>query len=353
MTRTTWVSGILAAAVLAAAAWLWLHDGAAGTSPRPSAGGLPPATAKVIRQTLIDTQTEPGTLGYGPETVLSNKLSGTLTRVPAVGATVRRGKAVYRVDDTPVTLLYGSLPAYRALSPGVEGADVEQFERNLRALGYKGFTVDDSYSSQTATAVRAWQDDLGLPETGTVELGRVAYAPSPIRVDAHKANAGDTLQPGTQVLAHTGTTRVVTVELEVSEQRLAAKGAAVSVELPDGKTVKGKIAKTQVVIDTGGDSGGESADPETKIEVTIAISGAKAAFDQASVDVAFTASSRKNVLTVPVTALLALAEGGYGVQAVDGTTTRIVRVRTGLFADGRVEVSGDGLREGMTVGMPS
>ncbi|GAA3618099.1 peptidoglycan-binding protein [Nonomuraea rosea] len=348
-----WLFAGLAAAVLAAAAWLWLGGATAGAPQQTAAGGLPPATTKVTRQTLVDTQTKAGTLGHGPQTVLSSKLAGTLTRVPAVGATVKRGKTVYRVDDTPVMLLYGSLPAYRALSPGVEGTDVEQFERNLRALGYDGFTLDETYSSQTATAVREWQEDLGLPQTGTVELGRVVYTVGPVRVDAHKATAGDALQPGTAVLAVTGTTRVVTVELEVSEQHLATKGATAAIELPDGKTIKGKVAKTQVVIDTGDDGGGETADPETKIEVTITISGKKAAFDQASVDVAFTASSRKNVLTVPVAALLALAEGGYGVQAVDGTATRIVPVRTGLFAGGRVEVTGGGLSEGLTVGMPS
>ncbi|MGN9847402.1 peptidoglycan-binding protein [Nonomuraea sp. H19] len=353
MTPARWVLGTVAAAVLGAAAWLWLDGGTAGAPQRPAAGGLPPATAKVTRQTLVDTQSKAGTLGHGPATVLSSKLAGTLTRMPPVGATIRRGKDVYRVDDTPVTLLYGSLPAYRALSPGVEGADVEQFERNLRALGYEGFTVDKTYSSQTASAVRDWEEDLGLPQTGTVELGRVVYAAGPVRVDAHEAAVGDALQPGTAVLSVTGTSRVVTVELEVSEQRLASKNAAVGVELPNGKSVKGKITKTQVVIDTGGGGAGESEDPETKIEVTIAISGAKASFDQASVDVAFTASSRKNVLTVPVAALLALAEGGYGVQAVDGAATRIVPVSTGLFSGGRVEVSGQGLREGMTVGMPS
>jgi hypothetical protein len=41
------------------------------------------------------------------------------------------------------------------------------------------------------------------------------------------------------------------------------------------------------------------------------------------------------------------------VQVVDGGTSRIVPVQTGLFASGRVEVSGDGLAEGQTVGMPS
>ena len=78
-----------------------------------------------------------------------------------------------------------------------------------------------------------------------------------------------------------------------------------------------------------------------------------AGLDQATVQVDFTASKRENVLTVPVAALLALSEGGYGVQVVEGGKTRIIAVETGLFADGRVEVSGDGLREGMTVGMPS
>jgi hypothetical protein len=58
------------------------------------------------------------------------------------------------------------------------------------------------------------------------------------------------------------------------------------------------------------------------------------------------------VLSVPVAALVALAEGGYGVQVVTGSTTRYVGVQTGLFADGNVEISGDGIAEGVTVGMP-
>ena len=41
------------------------------------------------------------------------------------------------------------------------------------------------------------------------------------------------------------------------------------------------------------------------------------------------------------------------VLASDGrAATRILPVQTGLFASGRVEVSGNGLADGMTVGMP-
>jgi hypothetical protein len=99
----------------------------------------------------------------------------------------------------------------------------------------------------------------------------------------------------------------------------------------------------------------EQEPASTVVEVTIAVDDAKAVsgLDQATVDVAFTASQREDVLTVPVAALLALAEGGYGVQVVDGATTRVVAVETGMFASGRVEVSGDGIAEGTTVGMPA
>ena len=64
-------------------------------------------------------------------------------------------------------------------------------------------------------------------------------------------------------------------------------------------------------------------------------------------------SQAEDVLTVPVGALLALAEGGYGLEIIEGSTSRIIAVQTGLFADGQVEVTGQGLDEGTTVGMPS
>lgn len=315
---------------------------------------LPPATAEVTRQTLIDAETADGELGYSSETTLSSRSAGTVTWLAATGATVKRGGVLYRVDDQDVVLLYGSLPAYRELRPGLEGADVKQFERNLKALGYDGFTVDDEYTSATADAVRDWQEDLGLAETGRVEPGRIAYASTQVRVDARSAAVGDVLQPGADIMTVTGTARVVTVQLDVDDQRLARKGAAVRLTMPGGAEVDGKIIKTETVIDPGSNGGGEE-EPETKIEVTVSVDkpAALAGYDQASVAVEFTAAERKDVLTVPVAALLALAEGGYGVEVVQGASTRIVAVQTGLFADGRVEVTGGGLAEGMTVGVPT
>ncbi|MGH3863759.1 peptidoglycan-binding protein [Actinokineospora sp.] len=312
---------------------------------------LPPKTAKVARQTLVDAQTESGELGFGEATTLVGKLDGTVTALPATATTLERGQALCHLDNTPVVLLYGSLPAYRTLESGVEGADVRQFEENLAALGYRGFTVDDTYSAATVTAVKKWQDNLGLTATGTVEHGRIVYAPGAIRVHAHKAALGEVLKPGAALLTYSGTSRVVTVELDTSDQRLAVKDAPVTVKLPEGAPVPGKITQVETVIKP---AEGQSA-ASTKIEVTVKVDDEStlAGLDQAAMEVGFAAARRENVLTVPVAALLALAEGGYGVQVVDGATTRTVAVKTGLFAAGRVEVSGDGISDGTTVGMPS
>ena len=63
-------------------------------------------------------------------------------------------------------------------------------------------------------------------------------------------------------------------------------------------------------------------------------------------------SKRDNVLIAPVTALLALQEGGYAVEVVNGSSSKLVAVKTGLFAGGNVEVSGSGISAGTTVKVP-
>ena len=346
--RLAVVAALTVGAAAATAAVAGLPD-AEGTSATPDA--MPPATAQVRRGTLVDTETHNGDLGYGETTALASRQNGTLTSVAAAGSTVRRGKPLYRVDDDPVVLLYGALPAYRTLSSGVTGADVKQLEQNLWALGYRGFTVDRTYSSATASAVRDWQDDLGRAETGRADPEWIVYAPNAVRIDSRAAAAGDVVQPGAEVLSTTGTARVATVDLEVADQRLAKVGAAVQVTLPDGSATAARITAAETVVEPGE---GQQEDT-TKVEVTVAFPAGKSpkGLDQASVDVDFTAAERKNVLTVPVAALLALAEGGYGVEVVDGASTRIVAVETGLFASGQVEVSGGGLTEGTVVGVPS
>ncbi|CAN5618590.1 peptidoglycan-binding protein [soil metagenome] len=304
---------------------------------------LPPATAQITRTTLVETRTESGTLGYGDPVPVRARGSGTLTWIAAEGATVMRGEPLFKVDELPVVALYGAVPMYRTLSKGVVGADVRQLQENLLELGYTGFAADGIYIQATATAVLAWQADLGLPQTGMVELGQVVFMPGPARIAEHVASVGDLLgSDSAHILNYTDTTRIVTVALNVVDQALAVAGEAVTVTLPGERTVKGIIAKMGTVV----------KEEKFEVSVTIADQAALGRLAAAPVEVDFVSATREDVLAVPVAALLALAEGGYGVEIVEGNTSRIVAVKTGMFADGRVEVSGKAIAEGMLVGMP-
>ncbi len=84
--------------------------------------------------------------------------------------------------------------------------------------------------------------------------------------------------------------------------------------------------------------------------MTITLTGKRRGLDRAPVSVELTREARRNVLAVPVTALLAQRGGAYAVELAGGG---LVSVETGVFADGWVEVSGGGLREGARVTVPS
>jgi membrane fusion protein, multidrug efflux system len=331
---------------------------ARGSAPDKPKAVLPPATAKVVRTTLVDTKTAPGTLGYGEPVPIRATARGTLTWIAPVGSTVERGQPLFKVDERPVVALYGSLPLFRPLRAGEKGADVRQLQRNLAALGLAGFSVDDTYTAATAVAVRAWQARLGVPQSGAIELGQVVFTPGPIRIAEHTARVGDAIDGGASALSYTGTAKVVTVDLEVADRPLAVEGRTATVTVPGAGAVKGSIAEVgtaataqEAESGTPDATGSATSDATIRVTVTIGNQQALGPLDAAPVDVDLVSAERKNVLAVPVTALLALTQGGYGVQVVDGATTRIVAVQTGMFAAGQVEISGTGIAEGVVVGI--
>ncbi|WP_030376860.1 MULTISPECIES: peptidoglycan-binding protein [unclassified Streptomyces] len=414
-------AGVLVVAVVSVVGALGLGGGG-GADDDAAAPGRSSQVVAVTRATLTDRTEIDGQLGHGPQVPFPVKAEGTVTWLPATGRTVRRGQQVLRVNDRPVVLLYGSLPMYRELgvrqpaagtedapassdgaktspaspddakaspaaSPSatapaadpapLHGMDVKQFESNLSALGYSGFTVDESYTTLTANAVKRWQKDLGLPQTGRVGAGDVVYAPGPVRVSGTSARVGDAAS-GNPV-SYTSTSRMVTVSAPANDTDWARRGSEVSVELPDGHTVTGTVASLGSVASsssggagddggaTGGGSDGGSSGGGRAATVSVVITfddqDALGRLQSGPVTVRHTEKQRKNVLTVPVAALTALAEGGYGLELADDGTEkgtkeggpgagRFVAVKTGLFAGGRVEVSGPDVHEGMKVRIP-
>jgi peptidoglycan hydrolase-like protein with peptidoglycan-binding domain len=394
-------SALVVVAAVAVVGALGLGGGGSqeGSSAPPRSG----STVPVTRTTLTERTTVDGQLGYGTEIPLPVKATGTVTWLPAEGTTVKRGGTLLRVDDRPVVLLYGTLPMYRELgltadtqqgtrqetgaegdtrksgdqgrtdepsaapdpsgspTPGgagtgaggtggtLRGMDVLQFESNLAALGYTGFTVDEEFTGLTARAVKRWQKSLGLPQTGTVGVGDVVYSAGKVRIGHARVRLGS---PATDdVLTYTGTSRKVVVNASAAEDSWAVRRAAVTIALPDGKSVKGEVAsvgKSATAPEEGGGEG-DSAAPTVPVTITVKDQKSVGRLESAPVTVEYVGRERADVLTVPVAALVALAEGGHGLETADG---RFVAVKTGLFADGRVEVSGSAVREGMNVRIP-
>lgn len=164
--------------------------------------------------------------------------------------------------------------------------------------------------------------------------------------------SGDGNSPATEVLTTSSTRRVVTAKLDAADQLLVARGQRVRVELPDGRFVSGRITSVGRVATADSSSGRDpNADTAPKITVTIRLRSARAAgrLDQAPVSVQLARTTRRNVLAVPVQALVARRGGRYAVELADG---RLVGVVPGLFANGYVELTGGRLRAGDRVRVP-
>jgi hypothetical protein len=402
MAETSWSrrrvrAGLLAGVlvvVVVGGGWAVARGGLLGrpaaATPTPE---VPTGTATVARTEVVERQQVAGTLGYGDSVTVPGQSAGgggpsgggsgaggggqgqdgILTRLPAVGAVLARGQALYEADGHPVPLWYGTRPAWRAFQLGMtDGPDVRQLETNLVALGYdpnRAITVDRHYSWATTAAVKRWQKATGRSRTGAVQLGQVVFLPGPVRVATVTATLGAPLPSGTAILTATSTRPLVTVALETAVQQLVRRGDRVEVVLPNGAATRGTVASvgrvaTQPSTGSGenggqneGEGGNGSGSGQATIQVTIRLANPKAAegLDQAPVQVAITTQAARGVLAVPINALLAQPGGGYAVEVVQGATRQRVPVRTGLFDEtaGLVEVQGAGLAEGAKVQVPA
>jgi len=330
-----------------------LRDGSGSETPV----GPAVSTASVTRSDLSDRTQVDGTLGYADSYTVTAGAQGKLTWLPEAGDVITRGKRVYGLNGHSVPLFYGSTPFWRDLSYGVaDGRDVLELERNLDALGYGDeMTVDDHFSAATRAAVKDWQDDLGVTESGTVGSGDVVMQPGALRIKTVNAVLGGQAQGN--LMTATGRSRLVTVKLPVNQQELAVNKAKVQIELPGGKSTTGRISEVGSVATstaTGGDAKTGEGTESATIPVSITLDRPKDAgrLDGAPVTVGFTSSLHKAVLAVPVNALLANPDGSYAVSVVDAAgLPHRVKVELGVFADGKVEVTGD-LKEGMKVEVP-
>lgn len=354
MKRTTWVPA--GAAVLVAVAVIGGVVVLSGADPATGDAQAAPAnTARVQQGKLSAVVSQSGTLTYrarpdGSPFPVVNHARGTYTELPEVGDKVDCGGVLYRVDDKPVLVLCGTVPAFRTLHVGDAGQDVRQLNRNLHVRG-----AGDAFTTKTEKALKALQRRKGVQVNGSLAVGDAVFLPEAVRIAKVTGQLGGSARPGAQALNVTSGTLHVQVNLDPSEQGQVKRGDRAQIRLPGNTTVTGKVVGFGRTAQAPAGQDGSAADATIPTSISLDEPGKARGLDRAPVQVQITTEGVDDALSVPVTALVGKAGGGFAVEVVRaGERRELVAVDVGLFdtADGRVQVEGD-LRAGDRVVVPS
>ena len=365
-----WRAALVVIVVVAIGAAAIAVAGVLKGTTAPGSGGpgaFKTSTALVTRRTLVSQTQVSATLADAGSYSVVNQASGTLTRLPAVGNMVRQGQALYQVDGQPVALLYGHVPAWRALSAGMTGADVRELNTTLVRLGYARAAALgpragwDYFGAGTAYALERFQAHLGITSpTGSLALGQAVFLPSAVKITAWATAVapGVAATAGAALMTATSDSPVVTIALDTAQQAEVKAGDTVSVTLPRGNTTPGVVTSVGTVATTN------ATTHATTITVVVALKHQAVArhLSSAPVTVSITTGVVRNALVVPVTALLARpaqrageAGGGYAVEVTGPGGHHLVPVSVGMIdnATGLVQVTSSRLAVGQRVVVPA
>ncbi|USX53054.1 peptidoglycan-binding protein [Lentzea sp. HUAS12] len=337
MKRWLVAAGVALVLVGGVSALTWTRR-APAEPPRPPA----PKTIAVVKTDLTDVREFKATLGFGSAQEVTGRRPGTLTWLPAPGTAIGRGAAVYKVDNRPVWLFFGDTPLWRKLDKtGLRGPDVKIVKDNLGALGYQLGGAPDELTQATVDAVKRWQKTEKAEENGVVDPGDVVVLPGEVRVEAVTATLSASGEG--PLMSVTATGKAVDASIDARQAAVFKKDLKVTVVLPNGTETTGTVRSVSTEAKAEKNGTGEEA---PVVAVDVGLDADVGEFDSGPVRIRLTSTERRGVLAVPVTALLALREGGYAVQTEQGG---LVAVKTGLFAGGLVEISGGGVTEGLRV----
>ncbi|MCP4961958.1 MAG: peptidoglycan-binding protein [Actinomycetia bacterium] len=300
-------------------------------------------TVTVRRGTLASEREFTATLSHGDSWTINTAAAGTITSGHETGTVVGFGEPLVRVDNQPVTLARGTMPMYRELYKVntrhrdqngnrlklQTGFDVTQLQTFVTAAGFDAdgnLEIDGQFGGYTEKAVEAWQESVGLPVTGRVDNSQLVFEPEPVRINTN-SRVGDTFTS----VEVTGADPQVLVDTSTRDRGALPVDTEVEIDFGNDATTTGVVTDQQQVT---------SQDGSQVWRTTIAAEGNLPA-NTASATVTVTQVLADDVLLVPVTALLALSEGGFAIEIPTGTTTTLTRIEVGEVLDGTAEIDGD------------
>ena len=266
-------------------------------------------------------------------------------------------------------LMFGEMPAWREIKEGMSaGPDIKQLKENLALLGYglesSANQSNEIFTTMTKESIKKMQADFGINETGQISLGDIVFLPgkSVVQYDVNFPAIGSEVSANNVILSllpieeeysskksgksqSPKSLQKVSTTIPVVDKDLIEIGLQVKIELPSEIEIYGSISEIgKIAIIPAGNQAG---DPY--IEVSISLNQSYPTWTGADVIVFVTRNLASNVLAVPVTSLLSLLEGGYGLEVVTGNSTQLVPIEIGMYSGGWVEVESEYIKEGSQV----
>jgi peptidoglycan hydrolase-like protein with peptidoglycan-binding domain len=234
------------------------------------------------------------------------------------------------------------------------GIDILQLEEALVDLGYDAdgtVVADGIYTPETTQAVLAFQANAGIETDGIVNLGEVIFLPGEVRITNQLTTKGSSITQGTPIIGISLSEKIVYMNLPADDQGVLAVDDAVSVEMPDNTLVPATV----VFVSQTATPAQNDWDPAT-FEVRIELDDPSVAtgLDEAPVDVIIVSESVQDVMAIPVSALVALLEGGYAVEVeTGGGQVQLIAVEVGFFStNNMIEITSGALEPGDRVVLP-
>ncbi|MEM9563425.1 MAG: peptidoglycan-binding domain-containing protein [Actinomycetota bacterium] len=300
---------------------------------------------EIAVRTLSITNEADGEIVFDERRPVTAMGAGTITSIVDAGSEVPSGSVVFAIDETPTVALPGAVPAWRAMTVDDVGADVAQLEAALVDLGFDPdgeVTIDDTYTTATASMVERWQSDAGLAVTGLVDLGTVLFVPDGARLSSVAAAVGRPVTAGSELAVATSGGQRLVATIAAGLHTTIEVGDRVTARLPDRSAVEAVIVEmtasgdgTWLAVAALDDGGPPLPDGEA---VPVTVSWTEVVADQ--------------VTTVLAGALTRLDTGVYAVEVIDdGGATSFVEVGIGRRSGSSVEIVTD-LPVGTTVVAP-
>lgn len=314
-----WLSLALLAFALGVSAGAYVAAQATSQSLDPP---LPPATYTVEIGSLGRTVTLPGIARWDVAGVSFAPASGVITDLDAEAGAISPGEVLIRLNERPMVAVPGEVPAFRALAEDVVGRDVRALNAYLASLGYGVAAESETYDGATESAVTAWQQELGLPASGKIELGDVIFVPPefidgpPFRVVRELA-VGAMVSEGSPLLERLESTPTAVMEFGGTLPDEVAPGLNGAATFPTGKRVDVSVggsstAEGRVRVRIIGPGGGAICVPEDCIQL-VSPTG------ESSLSVELTLVPDTSGPVVPSAAILSDASGAPFVTLADGT----------------------------------